>query len=318
MSDQSSAELELELEAEAARARVADTAENIRKKLTAGQLMDEFSNMITGGDLSTGMSNLKSQVRDNPLPIALVGAGLAWLAFGKGITASMGSNGSSSSMHGAPRASQGHVQPVNYGPDPNDSSSSGVGSAMHSVGDQMSSVGDQVRSAAGSVSGAVSDMTDSLSDTADRLKHSMLSGTSNVSNRVSGTAGKIADQEPLVIAALGVLVGATVGAMFPASELEKEQLGPTAQKLRGTAASMLDKGMDSAGNVASKAYEAMKDEADRQGMGSTDGQSLAAKVGQVVGTAIDTADEAAREEIGTLTGDEDAAANRDSTANRNV
>lgn len=318
MSDQSSAELELE--AEAARARVADTAENIRKKLTAGQLMDEFSNMITGGDLSTGMSNLKSQVRDNPLPIALVGAGLAWLAFGKGISASMSSNGSSSSMHAAPRAPQGHVQPVNYGPDSNDSSSSGVGSAMHAVGNQMSSVGDQVRSAAGSVSDAVGGMTDSLSETADQLRDSMLSGTSNVSNRVSGTAGKIADQEPLVIAALGVLVGAAVGAMFPASVLEKEQLGPTAQKLRGTAASMLDKGMDSAGNVASKAYAAMKDEADRQGMGSTDGSSLAAKVGQVVSTAIETADDAAREEIGTLTGDEndDATANRNSTANRNV
>ncbi len=189
--------------------------------------------MMTGGDLSAGMSNLKNQVRDKPLPVALVGAGLAWLAFGKGISSSMGNMGSST--HAAPRPPRSTVQPVNYGPDYNDSSyagsgssstSSSMGSAMDAVSDKMSSVGDQVRSAADSVSDTVGSMTDSLSDTADRLRHSMLTGTSNMSHRVSGTAGRIADQEPLVIAALGVLVGAAVGAMFPASELKSSSSDP--------------------------------------------------------------------------------------------
>jgi hypothetical protein len=30
------------------------------------------------------MSNFGTQVRNNPLPLAIVGAGLAWLAFGSG------------------------------------------------------------------------------------------------------------------------------------------------------------------------------------------------------------------------------------------
>src|SRR5690349_13507003 len=80
MSDQTSAEIERE--AERARARVADTANSIRNKLTAGQLIDQFSGMFSGGDLAKGLGNLKSQVRDNPLPLTLVGAGIALLAFG--------------------------------------------------------------------------------------------------------------------------------------------------------------------------------------------------------------------------------------------
>ncbi|TGS54611.1 DUF3618 domain-containing protein, partial [Mesorhizobium sp. M1D.F.Ca.ET.183.01.1.1] len=71
MSDKSAAELERE--AEAARARVVDTADSIRDKMTPGQLFDEFTELFAGGD-SQMLRNLKAQMRDNPLPLAVVGA----------------------------------------------------------------------------------------------------------------------------------------------------------------------------------------------------------------------------------------------------
>ena len=80
MTDKSASELERE--AERARAQVADTAESIRDKMSPGQLMDEFTSYFSGGDGSVALRNLGSQVRDNPLPIVLVGAGLAWLMLG--------------------------------------------------------------------------------------------------------------------------------------------------------------------------------------------------------------------------------------------
>ena len=82
MTDKSAAELERE--AEAARARVANTAETLRSKMTPGQLIDEMTGMLAGGDGSAAFNNLKAQVRDNPLPLTLVSAGLAWLMFGQG------------------------------------------------------------------------------------------------------------------------------------------------------------------------------------------------------------------------------------------
>ena len=66
MTDVSTADLERQ--AEAARARVADTAESLRNKMTPGQMMDEFTGMLSNGDAGAALRNLKGQVRDNPLP----------------------------------------------------------------------------------------------------------------------------------------------------------------------------------------------------------------------------------------------------------
>ena len=75
---------ELERDAEVARANVAETADAIRSKMTPGQMIDEFTGMFSGGDGQATLSTLKGQIRDNPLPLTLVGAGLAWLMLGQG------------------------------------------------------------------------------------------------------------------------------------------------------------------------------------------------------------------------------------------
>ena len=89
MSERTTAELEQD--AETARARVADTAESIRNRMTPGQLIDEFSGLFSGGDGAAALGNLKAQVRDNPLPLALIGTGLAWLMLGQGAAANAAS-----------------------------------------------------------------------------------------------------------------------------------------------------------------------------------------------------------------------------------
>lgn len=276
MSDLSSAELERE--AEAAREKVAGTAESIRKKLTAGQLIDEFTDMFTGGDLTGAVRNLKAQVRDNPLPVVLLGAGVAWLAFGRGV-----SDGHFHAPHSAPRASGGR----------------GSNTSGNDGESAISSAAEGARSAISSVSDTVGNVADSLSTTADRLRHSMLTGTSHGSRNVQDRVSDAAEQEPLLIAALGLTLGAVAGAMFPVSELEKEQIGAHAKRLREAGSDVIDRGMDSVGKVASKTYDALKEEADRQGLVSRDGRSVGERVGEVVRSAAQSAEDAAREELGT-------------------
>ena len=75
---------ELEREAEAARARLSDTADQIRAKMSPGQMMDEVLNQFRGGEGSEMFANLRDQARDNPMALALVGSGLAWLMMGSG------------------------------------------------------------------------------------------------------------------------------------------------------------------------------------------------------------------------------------------
>jgi hypothetical protein len=273
MSDQSSAELERE--ADAARAKVAGTAESIRKKLTAGQMIDEFSEMFTGGDLSGMAQNLKLQVRDNPLPIALVGAGIAWLAFGQGATG----RAPQDSYGGLPHRT---VEPPHH----NTRDSSGDDSSV------MSSVTDGAKAAVSSVGDAVSGLAESVSSTADHLRHRAVSSGSHLPR----AASSLADQEPLLIAALGLTFGAVIGTLLPATEFEKEQIGPQADRLRETAMEMIEKGRDSAERVGIKAYDALKDEADRQGL-SADGPSVGERLSKVVSSVADAAGDAAREEL---------------------
>ena len=56
---------ELEREAEAARARISDTADQIRAKMSPGQMMDEVLNQFRG-DGSQMFANLRGQARDKP------------------------------------------------------------------------------------------------------------------------------------------------------------------------------------------------------------------------------------------------------------
>src|SRR5262245_43421698 len=81
MNEQSA--VELEHEAESLRSQVADTAESLKAKFTPGQIIDELTSVFRGTGGTEMLSNLKLQVQENPLPIVLVGTGLAWLMLGK-------------------------------------------------------------------------------------------------------------------------------------------------------------------------------------------------------------------------------------------
>ena len=70
---------------------------------------------------------------------------------------------------------------------------------------------------------------------------------------------------------------------------------------------MLERGVDQAKEVASDAYQAAKDEADRQGLSTGGASSLADKVASVAKAAAGTTEDAVREKTGSA-GDKTASA----------
>jgi ElaB/YqjD/DUF883 family membrane-anchored ribosome-binding protein len=71
---------EIERDIASTRAEVSSTIDAIQAKLTPGQLMDQaYVYMKTSLPADFGV-NLGNAVRDNPLPVALIGVGIAWLA----------------------------------------------------------------------------------------------------------------------------------------------------------------------------------------------------------------------------------------------
>src|SRR5438874_480669 len=79
---------QLERDTQSCRDQLADTLDELRARMTPGEVVDQlvgYAQDTTGGLF---FQHLKRQVANNPLPVALMGAGFAWLMFGKGIDAS--------------------------------------------------------------------------------------------------------------------------------------------------------------------------------------------------------------------------------------
>ena len=253
MTDKSAAELERE--AEATRARVVATADSIRDKMTPGQLFDEFTGLFRNGAGSDMLHNLKVQVRDNPLPLTVIGAGLAWLMLGSGASAA------SAGTDGVTRRGPG----LDHG----------------AFGARMGS---------SEAAGTVSDMANSAADTLA----SSAAATADMATSAGRSAHNLLQDQPLAAAAVGLAIGAAIGAMLPHTELEDEQLGAYREKLRESAEETLKEGLDAAKQVAAEAYQTASDEAGRLASGEG---TLADKVGGVVKAAADKTDESVRQRL---------------------
>ncbi|MER8978025.1 MULTISPECIES: hypothetical protein [unclassified Mesorhizobium] len=264
---------ELEREAEAARARVMETAESIRGKMTPGQLLDEFTGLFSGGESSAILSNLRTQVRDNPLPVTMVGAGLAWLMFG---------SGTSNMAHG----SAGYPLPPAPGRH-DEGERGGFGGTLSDAADSLSSsatsVGDTI---SGTARAAAAGLTGSAANAS--------SMTGDMAAKASRSAQDLLEDQPLAVAAVGLAIGAAIGAMLPHTTTEDEQLGAFGDKLRDTAGTMLDRGLDEAKQAAADAYETIKQEAGRQHM---EADTMADQLGEIVKSTADKTEHAVRERI---------------------
>src|SRR5436309_6652506 len=70
---------QLRREAEETRAQLADTLEELRARITPGQVVDQLVDYAGDSDAGECFRNLGRQAAKNPIPVTLMGAGLAWL-----------------------------------------------------------------------------------------------------------------------------------------------------------------------------------------------------------------------------------------------
>lgn len=111
---------ELERQAEEARVRLSDTADKLRARMSPGQLMDELMGQFRDGDSGAMLANLRTQVRDNPMALALIGSGVAWLLAGNGAAAPAKSSGSAADL-GAFTSVSGDRAPLRSAAEPDTS-----------------------------------------------------------------------------------------------------------------------------------------------------------------------------------------------------
>src|SRR6516225_7422202 len=70
---------QLEREAEVTRRRLSQTLEELRGRMTPGQAADQLLDYTRNGPAGELLRNLGREVRENPMPLVLIGIGIAWL-----------------------------------------------------------------------------------------------------------------------------------------------------------------------------------------------------------------------------------------------
>jgi ElaB/YqjD/DUF883 family membrane-anchored ribosome-binding protein len=268
------------------RANLSGTLEAISSKLTPGQMMDQAMQYMRTSLPADFSSNLATSVRNNPIPVALIGVGIAWMAMSGrrgsmprshdeeygyvGSTAYMGADDALGSSYDALGTTDSSGM---Y------SGTSGGTSTMGSVKDKARDMKQQAQSSLGSARERVAD---TLASTRDRVSNTMHStrermgstvasareSMHHLSERSAQTYGRARDsfssmveEQPLILAALGIAAGAAIGAALPRTRQEDQLLGETRDNLMHRAGETARTYADQAADKARSAVQTVTDKA---------------------------------------------------------
>jgi ElaB/YqjD/DUF883 family membrane-anchored ribosome-binding protein len=108
----------------------------------------------------------------------------------------------------------------------------------------------------------------------ERAREAASSVTRSMSSAMDGTRGigKFMQEQPIVLAGIGVAIGAVIGALLPSTETEERYLGPTAGAVKENARDLAreqwergkelaEEGWDEAKEAARRTWEDAKQEA---------------------------------------------------------
>jgi hypothetical protein len=301
---------EIEREVRDSRADVERTLDQIQERLSPGQLLDQAVGYLRGGG-GEFVRNLGDSVRNNPLPVTLVGVGLAWM-----MLADRGRNGDRpqapdmerdwerddwDELAYDPYAESEYVagslyEETTIGPAFGKESATGRG-----IGDRMSEVGDRAKEAGASVGERLSEAGDSLRSRAERTGAS----ARRYGRRAKESAFQALSEHPLVLGAVGLAVGAALGGALPPSETEDRLMGKTGDRLQRRAAEAGREGLAKARAAAGAAYDAARDEAEAQGLTPEAAREAVRSTADKVGKVASAARSAAEEEVSSGTGHSD-------------
>lgn len=225
---------ELEHEADRIRADFEHTLEALEQRFSPGQMLDQVLEVLrrNGSDFA---HNLATQVRNNPLPTLMAGAGITWLiaSSARAPEPRRGGNGTSATLGGAfgrrdtgsgmdDRAGETMGERMaSSGEMPGTPGGDRAASAASAVRERVSAAGDVARGAAEGARNAVHDAGDAARRTGSHLAEMSRSGAQGLREGYS----YLSQEQPLVLGALAVAVGAAIGALIPSSEVEDRLMG---------------------------------------------------------------------------------------------
>ena len=186
------------------------TLSAIEQRLTPGQLVDQGIDYLRHSGANEFVQNLGGQVKYNPLPVSLVGIGLAWLM------------------------AAGKKQP-DYG---STSYGAGIGERAGQMKDKLAEGTQAMRDRTSAAGQAASDKFGEMRDRASAATQSAKerisaigTGARNQVERAKGGVDYMMREQPLALGVIGLAVGAMFAALAPRTREEDELMGGTRDRL---------------------------------------------------------------------------------------
>jgi hypothetical protein len=263
---------EIEREVRQSRAEVEQTLDAIGARLSPGELLDQAIGYFRDGRGGEFARNLGDSVTQNPIPLTLVGVGLAWMMLGGQRFARNGDRLESDYWDDDdPDAIEEHYvglaeESMAYLHPGADLRSGGGSDDLKEAGrtarDKLGELGDQARDAAARAREGVAHAGARVA----RRAHDARARAGYYGRRARHGVLRTLDEQPLVLGAIGLAIGAALGAALPPSETEDRLMGEARDEALRRATKAGRKQAEKARAAAGAVVQAAREEADKQGL----------------------------------------------------
>lgn len=291
------------------RARMDHRLDALQEKIAPAQIVNDAFAHIGGDDGAVFTEKLIGRAKANPLAVALVGVGFAWLMMPTSHTPDRLTR-SDDDLSTRLRFAESQVQRLDGEQD--DAFNARLYTARGRVlgverqeDEPSQSYGERITQALQSarqalretVHDAQANTADAFSETGAKVSrgaYSLHKGSRNMAQntRTSLTTLK---SNPLALGGLAAVAGLIIGSLLPTSEAEERALGSAAGKVKATGRDMAQDLADTGGRVVNQALDTARESAGREGLTADKsiGDTLAAlKSGELLGSVKQVAADA--------------------------
>lgn len=170
-------------------------------------------------------------------------------------------------------------------------------------------VGHRVSGAAGEIARGVREVGEAAQEYSAAMGEQFVESTgrtcqqaTRAARQVKEKAQSLVEEQPLVVAAIGIAIGAAIAAALPSTKTEDELMGDTSDAVKETlgdvAAEQYEKAKDVAGSVAQQAKKVAEEEGLTAGSAADIARSVGEKVKGVVTETASSAGSEMREKFG--------------------
>lgn len=247
----------LERDVRDTRSELGRTYGSLRDRVAGGPSIEQAVEMLreSGGELADGVVR---EVRQNPVPAFLVGAGLAWMA----VSAWRGGKPDSDEEAEMEEAED-------LAADAEAEMASQVQSAARYAHEALNGASDVYERSREAAAEAVHGGRERVAETADQVREraaELSESARQTARRATDASKKAAKENPLLICAIAVAAGALLGAAMPSTRREKRLFGKASGDARQAVKGAMREGVRKASTVAESAIDEAVHEAGRQGL----------------------------------------------------